>query len=214
MIKFLVSSGYVFIFSYQWRNEVVRFVCLPWFSSHIYLASSMLNSETNLSEKKLKGRRINILKSWHNTQKPAVHGFSKKLWRFGHVSMCVFWCGWFLSPGGLISGWMNTEHSLIGQAPWSVSFSFVLHLWADGCAGLPNIPHATWRRYSYSLPTEEVYGVDTVMSYYCLSGYRPKTSGSLTVTCQEDFKWSSYIECVGEFLLKHFLGGFPLRLSA
>uniref|UniRef100_A0A8D0YLZ0 Sushi domain-containing protein n=2 Tax=Sus scrofa TaxID=9823 RepID=A0A8D0YLZ0_PIG len=65
-----------------------------------------------------------------------------------------------------------------------------------GCAGLPNIPHATWRRYSYSLPTEEVYGVDTVMSYYCLSGYRPKTSGSLTVTCQEDFKWSSYIECV------------------
>uniref|UniRef100_A0A8C3VIE5 Complement component 4 binding protein alpha n=1 Tax=Catagonus wagneri TaxID=51154 RepID=A0A8C3VIE5_9CETA len=66
----------------------------------------------------------------------------------------------------------------------------------NACAGLPDIPHATWRRYGYHQPIEDVYDIDTVMRYSCLPGYRPKKSGFLTVTCQRDLKWSPYTECV------------------
>ncbi|XP_055275930.1 C4b-binding protein alpha chain isoform X2 [Moschus berezovskii] len=66
----------------------------------------------------------------------------------------------------------------------------------NGCVGLPHIPHASWKRYSYQTQTkQEVYDIGTVLSYYCDLGYRPKGDGPTTVTCQSNLKWSPYIEC-------------------
>lgn len=86
-----------------------------------------------------------------------------------------------------------------------VSFSLVLPLWADGCAGLPNIPHAIWGRYGYQQPTEEaVYDIGTELRYSCFPGYKPKADGPTTVTCQRNLEWTPYIQCEGEFLFLKF----------
>ena len=82
-----------------------------------------------------------------------------------------------------------------------VYISLFVSLWADGCLGLPHIPHALWGRYDHQTQTkQEVYDIGTVLSYKCHFGYKPETDGPTTVTCQSNLKWSPYIECKGEFL--------------
>ncbi|XP_067570937.1 C4b-binding protein alpha chain-like isoform X1 [Pseudorca crassidens] len=66
----------------------------------------------------------------------------------------------------------------------------------NGCAGLPNIPHAIWGRYGYQNPTEEeVYDIGTELRYSCFPGYKPKADGPTTVTCQRNLEWTPYIQC-------------------
>nr|XP_058918807.1 C4b-binding protein alpha chain-like [Kogia breviceps] len=66
----------------------------------------------------------------------------------------------------------------------------------NGCAGLPYIPHASWRNYGYQKPKEEeVYDIGTALRYSCLSGYKPKADGPTTVTCQRNLEWTPYIKC-------------------
>ncbi|KAM8816338.1 C4b-binding protein alpha chain isoform 1-T1 [Rhynchonycteris naso] len=67
----------------------------------------------------------------------------------------------------------------------------------NSCTDLPDIPHASWEAYHYRKPTKgEVYEVGTVLKYRCHPGYKPAGDKPMTVTCQKDFMWTSYAECV------------------
>lgn len=50
-----------------------------------------------------------------------------------------------------------------------------------------------------------MYEVGTVLRYRCHPGYKTTGNKPMTVTCQENFEWTPYEECEGEFLfLKYF----------
>uniref|UniRef100_A0A671FUN9 Complement component 4 binding protein alpha n=1 Tax=Rhinolophus ferrumequinum TaxID=59479 RepID=A0A671FUN9_RHIFE len=66
----------------------------------------------------------------------------------------------------------------------------------NGCTDLPDIPHASWEMRGSHRPTkEEVYDVETVLKYNCHPGYKPAKDKPTTVTCQRNFRWTSYVEC-------------------